>query len=318
MDTIVNKRLLLAKEFFLNAVELARNGDALSKMMAIHNFHNSVEITSKSILLKYKIRTEKTLNIDFESILNEIDRHEEFKSKGLKLPYRQEVRNLTQLRNLVQHQAYEPESKSMNDWILYVGSFLENTFQNYFDVKIDEVNRLFFINNENLKKLLEKAIFFTTENNYDEASCLAAAAFKYASLSILSFIPHSSSSFFITSRLQHSGINDRSLTKAFEDTFHRVDESERFSSLLSTGTSLSDYKKYNDYSPFVIMMIGGHIRFESNNQKQFTKDTAEWLINFVIASIMKWQNLNLNPEISEYYLDGVTTLLEQDASAPNA
>jgi hypothetical protein len=75
-------------------------------MLAVHSFHNSIEITLRAIILRYEIRPEKEMNIDFESMLSEIDSR--FRSEGEKLSYRQEIRNLNQTRNFVQHHAHEP------------------------------------------------------------------------------------------------------------------------------------------------------------------------------------------------------------------
>src|SRR6266540_308979 len=192
MDEVVKKRILLAKAFYLNGIELARKTDPLSKMTAVHNFHISIEIAVKSILLKYEIRNDKTLNIDFETMLSEIDKHNVFQAKGLRLPYRQEIRNLNQMRNLVQHHAVEPDQSSMDDWRLFSGKFLISIFQDYFNTDFDKVSQISFVADLTLKTYLNTASECLSDGVYEDTSCLAAAAFEYSSLSISSFIPSSS------------------------------------------------------------------------------------------------------------------------------
>ena len=314
MEDVVKKRVLLAKEFHLNGIELARKCDPLSKMMAVHNFHIGIEIIVKSILLKYEIRNEKTLNIDFESMLNAVDNHPDFKDKKLRLPYRQEIRNLNQVRNLVQHHVMEPDQSSMDDWRLFSGKFITQTLKTYFDIDFEKINRISFVSDSCLCKYLNTAIEYINNDKYDSASCLVAAAFEYASLSISSFIPDSSASFFVSSSLWRSELDYDVLKNAFKDTFKRIDESEHFSALLASGISLSDYKRYKDATPFVTIMLGGHPHFESNDQKEFTKESSKWLVEFVTSSLVKWQQYALEPKVPEHLFSAADSFIESEIS----
>ena len=151
------RRLLLAKQLYIHGLEHANKFGALNKMIAVHNLHNALEIVLRSILLHYEIRAEKQLNIEFETMLNEIDGFEDFKKKGKKLPYRQELRNLNQLRNLVQHHAYEPESSSMEEWKVFSRRFLEIAFKEYFQVDFNSVSSIDLIDDELLRAILTLA-----------------------------------------------------------------------------------------------------------------------------------------------------------------
>ncbi len=57
---ITQRRLLLSKQMYEHGNEISRNADALSKMIAVHNLHNSIEITLKAIFLFYEIRAAET------------------------------------------------------------------------------------------------------------------------------------------------------------------------------------------------------------------------------------------------------------------
>ena len=108
--SVTFNRLLLAKQLYLHAFDHSNKAGAINKMISVHDFHNAIEIALRAIFLQYEIRAERQLNITFEAMLNEIDNYPQFKSQGIKLPYRQELRSLNQLRNLVQHHAAEPPS----------------------------------------------------------------------------------------------------------------------------------------------------------------------------------------------------------------
>jgi len=138
--TIIYRRLILSKQLYLHGLEHSNTSGDLNKMIAIHNFHNAIEISLRSIILAYEIRAEKQLNIDFETMLNEIDNYNKFKEKEMKLPYRQELRNLNQLRNMVQHHAVIPESSTMDDWRVFTKRFLSKAFEQYFNNEFDKIS----------------------------------------------------------------------------------------------------------------------------------------------------------------------------------
>ena len=66
------RRLMLAKQLYEHALDHSRTGAAADKMIAVHNFHNAIEIVLRAILLEHEIRVERELNIDFEQMLNNI------------------------------------------------------------------------------------------------------------------------------------------------------------------------------------------------------------------------------------------------------
>jgi hypothetical protein len=99
---------MLSKQLYEHALDHSRTGAAVDKMIAIHNFHNAIEIVLRATMLEHEIRVERALNIDFEQMLKEIDQFPKFAENGQRLPYRQELRKLNSVRNLVQHHAHEP------------------------------------------------------------------------------------------------------------------------------------------------------------------------------------------------------------------
>lgn len=244
-------------------------------------------------------------------MLNEVDQFQEFKNRGLKLPYRQEIRNLNLMRNMVQHHVIEPDQSSMDDWRLFSYRFLKRVFDNYFEIDFDKISRISFVNDEGLRNYLEKAQQEFEVGDYDSASCLAAGAFEYASFSISDFIPGSNSEFFITSSLRHSGVG-RYLHDAFQKTLKRVDESEHFSALLASGVNLSEYKKYKDSSPFVHIMADGQQHYDTYVGKIFDQESTAWLQNFVITTFIKWQQLGLEPKIPAHMLEPAIESLDKD------
>src|SRR5262245_5200715 len=121
------RRLLLAKQLFLHAAEHAKKHNDVDKIIAVHNFHNSIEVTLKSVLFFYAISTSKGFNIDFETLTKDIDEH--FKGHSVQLPYRSDLRSLNNARNMAQHNATEPPASVMEEWRVITEKFLRQSFQ---------------------------------------------------------------------------------------------------------------------------------------------------------------------------------------------
>src|SRR5262245_8036487 len=130
-DEATFRRLLLAKRLHAHGLDHARMFSALDKMIAVHSLHNAIEVTLRAIVLTHEIRAERELNIDFETLLNSVDQFPEFRQKGERLPYRQELRKLNSVRNLVQHHGHEPETSTMEEWRILSTRFLGRALKQY-------------------------------------------------------------------------------------------------------------------------------------------------------------------------------------------
>lgn len=126
VDRLCTHRLSFAKRMYLHGVEHSSRRDLFSQAVAVHHFHAAVETTLKAILLQHEVRTEKEFNIGFDALLNAVDGH--FKPK--RLPWRGEMLKLNDLRNLVQHHAYQP-AEAVEEQRLFARKFLEAAFADY-------------------------------------------------------------------------------------------------------------------------------------------------------------------------------------------
>jgi hypothetical protein len=150
------RRLILAKQMFFHAADHARYASGLDKMIAVHNFHNSIEIALKAIVLHYALPVSKKYSIGLDQLQKDID--EFFRPQGVQLPYSYDLANLNTERNLVQHNAHEPESSSMDEWRVITEKFLKRTFELYFGLDFGDLSQLYLISDSVLRSLLEAAV----------------------------------------------------------------------------------------------------------------------------------------------------------------
>lgn len=311
MDSSIYKRLLLAKEFYLNACELAKKTDHLSRMMSVHNFHIGIEIILKAILLKYEIRAENALDISFDGLMADVDKHPAFKQEDKKLPYRQQISGLNRMRGLVQHHAKVPDPSDLDDYRLYAERFLASVFKDYFDVDFLSINRISFVEDDLLKKLLNRASDELTNEEYLTSICFSTATFEYARNSISKVMRDMYTLSRIKSSIRRSQADSNGvLTQAFKHTLEKVTESERLTILLTSGISLSNFKKFRKLSPNTSFMNAGNPHFQIGPSYKPSSDDAKWVIEFVISSIINWQQIGLNPVLEEHYQKGVEYFFE--------
>ena len=315
---LLNRRLLLAKEFYLQAKENSRKVDSVSKMMAIHNFHIGIEITLKAIILKYGIRTDKQLNIDFESMMSEISN----KITDKKVPFRQELRSLNSLRGLIQHQGIEPDITSLEDFEIITRKFLHESFIEYFNVDFNNLSRIDLISDILVKDLAKGALKALEEKDFLKSAVILEGGFQLLTVSITHSLLKTkfNTPFFVTSDLSNLNLPKElrevytPIKKAIEKIYERIQLSDSFSALLGSGINLADLKRFQN-KPFVLdFSISGNPIVQTTQDINLTENYSYWSLDFFTSTVLLWQKNGLNPNIDINHSDAVKNLLSFDAT----
>ncbi len=315
---LLNRRLLLAKEFYLQAKENSRKVDSVSKMMAIHNFHIGIEITLKAIILKYGIRTDKQLNIDFESMMSEISN----KITDKKVPFRQELRSLNSLRGLIQHQGIEPDITSLEDFEIITRKFLHESFIEYFNVDFNNLSRIDLISDILVKDLAKGALKALEEKDFLKSAVILEGGFQLLTVSITHSLLKTkfNTPFFVTSDLSKLNLPKElrevytPIKKAIEKIYERIQLSDSFSALLGSGINLADLKRFQN-KPFVLdFSISGNPIVQTTQDINLTENYSYWSLDFFTSTVLLWQKNGLNPNIDINHSDAVKNLLSFDAT----
>jgi hypothetical protein len=290
------RRLLLAKQLFLHGLDHSQKTGALNKTIAVHNFHNSIEITLRAIFLHHEIRPEKQLNIDFESMLNQIDNEPSFKDQGIRLPYRREMRNLNDVRNLVQHHAVEPVSSTMELWRVFTPRFLKGVCETYFHLDFDSLSPLDMIEDPQLAELLKLASTDIEKQGFKRSLTLSKIAFELSSRAILAFLPQH--------KIQTQLVEGLGLIE-FKEVNEALEKATFFAALLSSGVNLVDYRLLLSCTPRVHFALSGKPIPQWRYQESNAED-AKWAYDFVVQTIVHWQVLGLSPGVPDRYKKGTT------------
>jgi hypothetical protein len=318
-DRIVFRRLMLAKELFLHGFDHSNRPGSLNKMIAIHNFHNAVEVALRSILLKYEIRGEKQLNIEFEAMLNEIDKYQAFKDRELKLPYRQELRNLNQIRNLVQHHATEPASTAVDESKVITRRALEMICEAYFDINFQSLSPLDMVDDTDLRNLLHISFAAIKKNQLRDALVIGTITYKYAENSILgslaepalTFVPRFESPSYDYGDSHKDDPRWRELERALTAINNKLEEISNLAVLSATGMNLADWNNFRFSIPNIAFTLGGTAHFQMND-RELDQEEVESILNFILNTIVGWQLLGLNPTVPTWAIESAKKLVQDN------
>lgn len=317
LDPATFRRLLLAKELYLHAVEHSHQPGAINKMIAVHNFHNSAEVTLRGITLFHEIRAERELNIDFEALLNTIDQAPKFKNDGQRLPYRQELRKLNSVRNLVQHHAHEPEESTMEEWRVFIRRFLERAYEEYFGSTFNEISGLTLVSDPQLRRLASLAERALSSRAWIEAASTAKVALTMATWSLLG--THSlarDQSRAVARMTMHRALEKSGLGQALapivDGIVAKIEGVRDFAAIVGSGVPLAALERYERFGIGVSLPITGEI--ETLGGKGVTEEDARWIHRFAIETILKWQTSQLDPHVPEQLKNGCERYLQSQES----
>jgi hypothetical protein len=316
-NAVLLRRLFIVKQLFLHAFGHSRGNSAIDKMIAVHNFHNAIEMTLRAVLLEYEIRLEKELNLDFEGLMNAIDQFEDFKKKPLKLPYRSELRKLNTTRNLVQHHAHEPEESSMDEWRVFTHRFLTHAYKEYFSQDFESMSLLDFVNDSRLRKVLAISKQHLSDESWENSLRASKLAFHCSSMSLNTHIPGNGSNMASSAAADlRTGDNniDTHVRQALDRVYARINAAEAYAVLLATGVNAADYAKYKRTPINVHLGPMGGYQFR-NDSGIVEEEAARWTHDFVVSAIMKWQEAGLDPKVSAWFCASCDKFLNQSEVA---
>lgn len=289
LDAVVLRRLLLAKQFYSHGVTHYASRGHIDKMIAIHNFHNSLEILLRAILIRNEVKS-KTSMMNFEELLSSAF---EYKKDSNFNRLRQQLTELNRLRNFVQHNATPPHDAQMEEWRVLTLQALELGFLDFFGLEFQSLSAIDAICDTSLRKLLKNSFDLLETHRFKESLILSRTAFECASYSVLRV-------FFKDRRWMKRGKSEQAMLIEW------IKENQYFSLMISTGVNLADYGKFVNatgdfkrYNDFVMSSEEKNFNLYIENivEKKIEKEDVRWVHEFTVNTITHWQSIGLSPSI---------------------
>lgn len=170
-------RLILIKFLFEHGKQHTLSDFSIDRMIAIHNFDNTIEWLLKSMALKLEINiflSKEKRYISFYELCKEI---EEKISKIL--PFKDEILGLHDLRNKIQHHANVPSSEDIERYRFFTKEFIKKVLKDYFEINYDELSFVSLIESRQIREGFLKAEELVKRKKYKNSIALCWKVFSF-------------------------------------------------------------------------------------------------------------------------------------------
>ncbi|MGB2728339.1 MAG: hypothetical protein WBD09_07665 [Halobacteriota archaeon] len=294
MGETETRRLVLAKKLYLHGCSHASNKDEISRMLAIHNFDNAVELVLKCVATNYDIQTKKNrLDFGFKDLWNEINQDEDYKKKNEMLPLKMQMFNLHKLRNSIQHQGDIPSSETVIKYKGYSEDFFREVAEKIFDIPYDTLYLSELIANSELREKVFEAEKSLEKGEYKDSIKLCENALIAATFDIGDI-------FFKAGLLTaHWGASDEfkeliseNYAEKYKGTSHyefAKEVSKAFLQLSQASTSMQFLEEYR----LDFLRHRGRIENLSDLPEDELRNFAQNSLDFVTNIILRWQEVGI-------------------------
>lgn len=290
LDNSTKRRLALAKKLYMHGCRHARNKDAVSKMIAIHNFDNAAEFVTKvaadHLSLPY---SEK----EFYSPLDALQKY--FRQElGKELPLAKEIIELHRNRNRVQHGGTVPSIDTVQRFKDATEQFFSEIVTTIFKVSYEEIYLSMLVENDELKSKILEAEKALEQGQYQECVRLCDGAFIVATFDIGDIVSKAG----VLTAYWGAGTELRNLIEEefIQETYGNTDygglANEIGKALLQLGQASTSMQFLDEYRV-------GFLRHRelidslSNLSEKELSSGAQASLDFVTNIILKWQEEGL-------------------------
>lgn len=276
------------------------NNHAMSKndfdiMVSIHSYDNAVEYILKIIVKHLEIEEKLCTTIDtpglmelFGEVNGYLKKYALYNTNTVVLPYKNEIRQLHELRNIVQHGMILPISE-IKEISKYANRFFEKVLQKIFGLTLNQISYSTLIDNPQIRKYIVGAENLIDEGKYLESIVLSRGAFE------LGRFLYQASYYMRSPALASLKFN-------LTDLYHYLSCIDDDIFVLSSKINMDDYRKFVLYIEHIPSEYNANKTGYRVLQREWEKQDAVFCCNFVSSVILSWQ------------LDEIHPLYEIDAS----
>jgi len=288
------RKLVLAKKLFLHGCDHSFQKDAISRMIAIHNFDNAIEMVLDCVVTKFNLvlngKSDKKSKKywGFHDYLNAIK-----SSNKVKLPLENQIKELRDIRNGVQHRGDIPDIAMVIKYKGYTEDFLKEIIMDAFSIPYEELSLSTLIENRKLKEKVLKAEKAFEKKEYKD--CILVVADEV--LSSATF--EESDVFGIAGELSGMwGAGDeykRIISGDYIDKFKDTDSdkindfvNDTSKAILQLG-QLSTAMQFLDEYRVDFIKFWRMVRMVEEIPQDELKENAQFSLSFATNLILKWQ-----------------------------
>lgn len=173
MNTQSIKRLLYIKRIFFSAEESYKENTEIGRVFSLLLVDNAIEMLLKTIATDKDVTLDYRKDPDFKNLWNDIKTH-----LPSPLPFKTEMFNLHEERNLVQHQGSVPSKQNMDRHLSYGRRFLELAISQVYSKDFDEIYTSDLIEVEENKNKLKEIEILIEQGSFNDVPKHASELFS--------------------------------------------------------------------------------------------------------------------------------------------
>lgn len=214
------------------------------------------------------------------------------------LPLRRDMQRLHEIRNDIQHKLAIPNAKDANKYIPLVESFLENCYQDIFDVDYQTISYLSLIEDQKIRDQLEKAHKAFEAKDWKRTAVEAAIAFEML-LELAKTIAKEDpffTSFFVGSRA--FGGEHSELRRLVERTVDEIGSLREHLLIIACGMNYVQYLRYQHIAPKASLMSNGeHDVFL--RKEDYSEEEGKFILTFVETQVLQFQTSGIYRDLAD-------------------
>lgn len=293
LDDRAIRRLAVVRQIFLTAERAARDrGNPVAGMMAVVGFDLAIETLLKAFVAAADTEPRKERTI--HEILKKCDSLLE--SKGLPaLPLRAHVLQVHTSRNSVQHDAQFPHSQVVDDARVYVHGFCQQFAFNVWGADFDFISLVDMVQDELTRRVLQQATDDVASGNLLRGLALIYHAFLCAC--DFPFLGSFFSASYLSSRVD--GLTPAARKEIVGGLKSARNDAVTVSAMMAATSSLGDLNRLLSIVPWMdagVTFEPEHVTYNMTLEWQGAAPdplAASWAVNFVVDSIVSWQQQGL-------------------------
>ena len=281
------RKLVLIRGIFLHGCAHANSKDEISRVLAVHHFDFSVEMMLKCIAVKHNIASSAKQEFKFKDLWNEITK------KGIKLPLKSRMFELHEERNLVQHAGIVPSLEDVVNFKGYVESFLEQVAEQEFEISFKELSLTQLIENDELRKIVQKAENLFENEKYKECILKCNDALIKASFDVADIFGKAGALMgYFGAGEELKKVIDKKYAKQFKEKEFYILAKNLSNALLQLGQASTSMQFLEEFKSKFIEFRELVDNLE-NIPKEELREKARFSIDFITSLILKWQEEGL-------------------------
>jgi len=293
------KRLVLAKYLFLHGINHLNKRTSLSDALAILNFHDAVEQVLTIVADMKEFRYPSSF----------MEYWERAKNKDYEIPNKSEITKLNKIRNAFKHNAILPNHQECEDLKTILWDFFSIISKDLLNHNFREMSLSDFINDDEIKEHIKKAEDYLNKGKDKESINETGIAFAYLMKNVRSdFLEREESFPTYFNKIKHSGITGQSrelrdnfyiIKQCLESIWKRIDKLSKHLNILFLNINEYDYQKFIKLAPRYKILLNGRLWRSGSgslydNEFNMNEKNALFCINFVINSVIKFQETSFN------------------------